>query len=260
MRISAVHSVAFSPCGGTLKALRAVVSGTPIPAREHDLTRPAERPGQLTFGPEDLVYLAFPVYGGRLPSVSAKVFEVLKANRTPAVLIAVYGNREYEGAFLDLQKLALGKGFKPVAAVAAIAEHSIAPEVAAHRPDPADVRALSDFGRKIFDRVSAQTDLESFTFEAPGFIPDRPPSGGNALSPTTNTELCTDCGQCVTACPVGAVSEDPAHTSSEACIGCMACVKICPVEARELLNPRVSEIKDWLKSNASERKEIQTFF
>lgn len=260
MRINAVHSVAFSPCGGTLKALKAVVSGSPVTAKEHDLTRPAERQNKLSFGPEDLVYFAFPVYGGHLPAVASEVFDLLSADHTPAVLVAVYGNREFEGAFLEMQKLAQARGFKPVGAVAAVAEHSIAPEVAAKRPDTADVRALSDFGRKIFDRISAQTDIESFTFEAPGFMPDRPPSAGNPFSPTTDTDLCTDCGQCVTACPVGAVSEDPAHTTSEVCLGCMACLKVCPVEARVLLNPKVPEIKAWLRSITAERKEVQTFF
>jgi ferredoxin len=44
---------------------------------------------------------------------------------------------------------------------------------------------------------------------------------------------CTQCGACVSACPVDAISEgDPKYViDADACIDCGACVGECPVEA-----------------------------
>lgn len=259
MNISAVRSVIFSPCGGTLKVARALTRGMPIGGREHNLTLPGQRQLPLSFGPEDLAVFSFPVYGGHVPAgVSEQVFQLLSGRQTPAVLVAVYGNREFEGAFLDLQKLAEGRGFRPVAAAAAVAEHSIAPLVAAHRPDHEDLAALENFGRQIYERLSAQADLESFFFEAPGAEPNRPPS--EPLRPEADPALCTECGQCPPVCPVEAIPETAPMSTGPDCICCMACVKICPEEARALRDPRVPGLLNWLGEVAGERKNPQFFF
>jgi len=44
-------------------------------------------------------------------------------------------------------------------------------------------------------------------------------------------ETCTDCGLCVTACPMGAIGEPPLQTRTSACIQCRTCRDVCPVEA-----------------------------
>ena len=49
----------------------------------------------------------------------------LKGNGARAVLLVVYGNREYEDTLLELSDVMEAAGFSPVAAVAAVAEHSI---------------------------------------------------------------------------------------------------------------------------------------
>ncbi|UQZ87893.1 4Fe-4S ferredoxin [Deltaproteobacteria bacterium Smac51] len=258
MKISKIHSVVFSPCGGTLNMAGAITRN--LKSITHDLTRPSERKGKLSFDKDDLVFFAFPVYGGRVPTGSAEIFDQLNGRGTPAVLAAVYGNREYEGALIELEKLSVQRGFKPVAAVAAIAEHSIEPEVAAGRPDASDQQALADFGRKIYDRLTSQPDLDSFNFEAPGFVPDRPAAPSDVFRPSTDQDKCSDCGLCVPVCPTAAISGDRRHATSEDCIGCMACLKVCPESARVLTHPKVPEVKAWLKSITGERKEVQTFF
>ena len=55
-----------------------------------------------------------------------------------AVLMCVYRNRAYEDTLLELADTAEKAGFHVIAAVAAIAEHSVIREIAAGRPDAAD--------------------------------------------------------------------------------------------------------------------------
>lgn len=47
--------------------------------------------------------------------------------------------------------------------------------------------------------------------------------------------LCIACGQCVTRCPVGAISVDPVNYKAivdpELCVRCGACARICPTGA-----------------------------
>jgi ferredoxin len=49
------------------------------------------------------------------------------------------------------------------------------------------------------------------------------------------TDKCTNCGACVDACPVDAISEgDGKHViDADACVDCGACADECPVEAIE---------------------------
>ncbi len=259
MKLKRVRSAVFSPCGGTWKATRAVVRGVPLEALEHDLTRPGDRPTALNFEADELVVFGFPVYAGRVPGgISETLFGLLTGRQTPAILVAVYGNREFEGAFLDLHKLAEGRGFRPVAAAAAVAEHSMAPDIAAGRPDDADRATLADFGRRIHGRLIAQPDVEAFSFEAPGAYPDRPLSP--PLRPSADPELCTQCGQCVPACPAAVIPESDPRITGDGCLGCMACVKVCPFEARALRDPNLPAKMTWLRGVTGERKNPQFFF
>jgi pyruvate formate lyase activating enzyme len=57
-----------------------------------------------------------------------------------------------------------------------------------------------------------------------------------------DTEKCTGCGTCVTACRNGAIEvrEGKSHTDRERCDGCGECVNICPTEARILAGRTMS--------------------
>ena len=51
-----------------------------------------------------------------------------------------------------------------------------------------------------------------------------------------NTDTCTGCESCVSACPTGAISmkDGAANVNADDCVDCGACVGECPVEAISL--------------------------
>ena len=213
---------------------------------------------------DEFVIIGAPVYGGRLPLEAIKRFKQIKAYKTLAVPVVVYGNREFEDALLELKNLAIELGFKPVAGGAFIGEHSFATEkvpIANGRPDGQDVQKAVDFGAKIKDKVTAlpspdaQVDLE---------IPGRFPYEGGALSlaasPVSKEDTCTVCGTCATVCPTAAISiNGSVATKIELCIRCSACIKNCPNGARVWEDAMMLKITNWLYENCSARKEPQVF-
>lgn len=258
MSARAVHLVSFSPCGGTWQVLRALSRDCALPLRIHDVTLPASRSFPLSFPDDGLVIFGFPVYGGRMPRNLEAVFAEIEGHDTPCALVAVYGNRAFEGALLDLHAAARARGFRPVAAVAAIAGHSMAPALAAGRPneDAADIERLAAFGRRIFAFAEEGLTLE----KAPGRLPDWKLPEGLSPFPETDAARCVRCGKCAAFCPTEAIPiRQPETTDTSACIVCNACVKYCPQGARRLGDPKLREYFRPHLAEAAIRKEAEFF-
>lgn len=259
MRISRVHTVAFSPCRTTLATLRAIAAGFGGSATEHDLTLPGARAGLRHFGPEDLVCIGFPVYGGRLPHNADQIFAALQGESTPAVLVAVYGNRDFEDALLEMQREAAAKGFVAIAAAAPVAEHCIATEVAAGRPDARDAAILARFGEKVAAYAASLPSPVAAAFTAPGEFPYRKEIIRAKAAPTAAAG-CIRCGTCVKVCPTGAITPDaPESADDAACIICMACIKACPETVRKPTHATYEKSREWLRATCMERKEPRFF-
>jgi ferredoxin len=266
MEVKQVKLISFSPTGTTQKVLESIAKGVMVEDVEPiDLTLPEG--AQQTIPPfsDELVIIGSPVYGGRLPADAIDRFKRLKASNTLAILIVVYGNREFEDALLELKNLAIDLGFNPVAGGAFIGEHSFATRevpIANGRPDGLDVQKAIDFGAKIKDKVTAlesadaQVDLEipgRFPYEADG-------ARSMSVSPVTQEDPCTVCGTCASVCPTAAISiNGSVATKIELCIRCSACVKNCPTGARVWEDSMMAKIANWLNENCSSRKEPQLF-
>jgi len=105
--------------------------------KQTDLTYPAFLPC-ARLGARDLAIIGVPVYAGRVPEIAAHRLKEIKGAGTPAVVVAVYGNREFEDALVEMRDIAIAQGFEVVAAGAFIAEHSFSTDelpIAAGRPD-----------------------------------------------------------------------------------------------------------------------------
>ena len=250
-----VHAVYFSGSGTTRRVASLVVQGMGAEAVEHDLVLEPPREA-VAFGADDVVVFAFPVFGGRLPSVAVDMLESFHGTGTRAVAVVVYGNRAYDDALLELADTLEERGFVPVAAAAFVAQHSLFPRVAAGRPDAADEEAALAFGRACAERIA---DPGAGRVAVPGDTPYRQ-AGAAGLHPS-GSRACTGCGTCVRRCPVQAIdAADPRKTDGERCISCTACIAACPQGARgfhvPILYPLMGAV---FAASVKQRREPETF-
>jgi ferredoxin len=265
MEVKHVKLIYFSPTGTTKKVLESMAKGITVEDVEHiNLTLPEGAQQKIPPFTDELVIIGAPVYGGRLPVDAINRFRQLKASKTLAILIVVYGNREFEDALLELKNLAIELGFNPVAGGAFIGEHSYATKdvpIANGRPDSLDVQKAMDFGAKIKDKVIAlQSPDAQMDLEIPGRFPYEGGARSMAVSPVTKEDICTVCGTCASVCPTAAISiNESVATKIELCIRCCACIKNCPTGARVWQDTRMKDIAKWLNENCSNRKEPQIF-
>ena len=265
MEIKKVKLVYFSPTGTTQKVLESIAQGITDEDVEHiNLTLPDNAQKPLPPFSDELVLIGAPVYGGRLPVDAVNRFKQIKASKTLAIPIVVYGNREFEDALLELKNLAIDLGFRPVAGAAFIGEHSFATKdapIASGRPDSLDVQKARDFGVKIKEKIAAlQSPDTRIDLEIPGRFPYEGGPRPMVVAPVTKEDTCTLCGTCASVCPTAAISvNDSVETTIELCIRCCACVKSCPTGARVWEDSVMQTITTWLKENCGTRKEPQMF-
>ena len=265
MEVKQVKLVYFSPTGTTQKILESIAKGIVVEDIEHiNLTLQEEAQQIISPFSDELVIIGAPVYGGRLPVDAINRFKKIKANKTLAILIVVYGNREFEDALLELKNLVIELGFNPVAGGAFIGEHSFASKdipIANGRSDSLDVQKAMDFGTKIKDKVTTlQSPNAQIDLEIPGRFPYESRMLSLAVSPVTKDDTCTICGMCASVCPATAISiNGSVATKIELCICCCACIKNCPTGARIWEDSMMKNFAKWLNENCSTRKEPQIF-
>lgn len=117
----------FSPTGGTKKVSDIFAAAVGKDAVWHDLGD-KQTPTKQPQG--ELIIVAAPVFAGRIPSVVREKIKTLAGEGKQAVTIAVYGNRAYEDALLEMNDILIRGGFTVIASAAFVAQHSIVPELA----------------------------------------------------------------------------------------------------------------------------------
>lgn len=251
-----LYAIYFSATGTTQRCVDSVCIGLgikPESAINFADNLDAELP-QMTA--DDVVVIASPVYGGRLPIVVANALSRLKGDGAIAVGMVVYGNRDYDDALLELTDLLHDKGIRVVGAGAFIGQHSIFPKVGASRPDISDEQCLITFGkecRKAIDKV--------FDSSMPPYIKGERPYKHMAnvvLAPVAKESDCIKCGACVRKCPVGAISaETPWLSDTTKCISCGRCISVCSQHARKHTGLKYAALGAIFKAAFSKRKQPQ---
>ncbi|MBU2514709.1 4Fe-4S binding protein [bacterium] len=264
-KLKSLNLIYFSPTRTTQKIIKAVAQGTGLEnINEFNLTIPTVTSPLTEMDESHLAIFGSPVYAGRIPPEATSRLSQYKGNKTPAVIIVLYGNREYEDALLELKEIVSNQGFVPIAAGAFIGEHSYSTSekpIAENRPDHSDLQKALGFGEKIMRKAENLATCEENSLPAiPGNFPYREPRDFSTISPTSIESECTLCLDCVNACPTLAINEqNPAKTDKSLCIVCCACVKVCPSGARVMDHPQIKTVADWLYTNYSVRKEPETF-
>lgn len=257
--IATAHLLYFSPTGTTRQIVSAVGRG--LAAQQvvhHDLTRPGGRCGHIAR--DSVAVIGTPVYSGRVPELYLQRLQGITAQGVPAVLVALYGNRAFEDALLELRDISGDLGFRVIAAGAFIGEHSYSTAdrpIAAGRPDTGDLASAVRFGMQAANKI-AQRNLD--TPQIDGHVPyrERVPIGG--VAPETDSLSCVLCGKCEDLCPSGAISvSDVVTTRADQCIMCCACVKGCEFQARVFRHPRIEERRLMLEKNCSVPKAPSIF-
>lgn len=250
-----LYDIVFSPTGGTKKVADCLTDTLEGDVTTVALTDSKQDFHAVSLAKEDVAVISVPSYGGRVPAVAVERLGMVHGNGARAVLVCVYGNRAYEDTLVELEDAAKQAGFQVIAAVAVIAEHSIARQFAAGRPDAQDSAQLSDFAKQIQHKLSAADTSEP---AIPGNRPYKK-AGGAGMVPKATKE-CTNCGVCAAECPVQAIDKgNPKKVDEKACISCMRCITACPQGTRKLNPVMLSAASLMLKKVCSERKECELF-
>lgn len=244
-----VTGACFSPTGGTRRALKAVCDLFDGTCELIELTGP-ERQG-CRLGREDLLVLALPVYAGQRPAVPG-LLDGLEGDGTPCVLLATYGNRDYDDALAQMKREMGERGFRCAGAAAVITPHIFAPTLGVGRPDGEDLAALRDFVWGVQEKL-ARTDWAEA--EVPG-DPAPAPRPAVPVKKDRDWDICLGCGFCARVCPTGAMDPKTLLWTDDRCISCMACVAHCPVGA---LGYNSSAIATRLTELYSARRPVECF-
>lgn len=243
-------NIIFSPTGGTERVAQIISRHWSSTPETIDLSHAQTDFTSYEITPEDQVLVAMPSFGGRAPAVALERLKQLKGNGAKCTLVCVYGNRAYEDTLVEMEDAARESGFDVIAAIAAIAEHSIVPQYASGRPDATDEAQLRQFADQIAQKASSHPTL-------PGNRPYKK-AGGGGLIPKSGKD-CVQCGLCAESCPVQAIEPKTLETDAKACISCMRCVKQCPHGARRINGAMASMVALALKKVCSVRKENELF-
>jgi len=264
MNIDSIGLLYFSPTGTTRKIISNIANEiNSLPKEKYNLNKSID--DQITINNHQLTIIGVPVYAGRVPITAIERLNKIKGNNTPTIIVAVYGNRAYEDALIELYDTVKQNGFIPIAAATFIGEHSYSCSshpIAEGRPDENDIVKAKEFGKTISTIIANKkiADLPFLT-NLPGNKEYKERKEFPNISPRVLVDRCNKCGKCASICPVSALQFNSAPTfDQEKCLMCCACVKQCPNEAIVFDDPFIMNIKKWLADNFPERKEPEFFY
>ena len=250
MQIREIHSLYFSPTGGTAKYARAMAEGAAealaCPAEISSFTLPREREEVRHFSSDELLIIGSPTYAGKLPNKILPDFqEKLRGEHTPVLLFVSYGNRNFDNSLAELLSVLRTNGFLPLAAAAFACRHAFSDRICPERPRVEELAVARDFAARAAKALKAADpavlEAASLAFtvpgdaEAPYYVPkgeDGAPAKFLKAKPLTDLSKCLHCGACAAHCPMGSIDSADTSNVPGICIKCQACVRGCKQGAK----------------------------
>ena len=249
-----LRTIYFSATGTSKKIALAISQSIATEFVVEDITFQSLQ--NTSYATDDLLCIAVPVYGGGVAPVALKRLDAIRGNNTPAVVVAVYGNRNFERAAVQMSDFLAERGFVTIAVAAFVGEHSYSTEqspIAVGRPMVEDINDANRFGELVKQKFtkglksvdvstlqcpdSGEENVKAFVEFVKGYQAEQAKNPVKLL-PITDENRCVMCGVCVDVCPMEAIDrEDVSVVDPTLCIKCCACVKECPKEAKSLNSP-----------------------
>ncbi len=233
MEFKKVNLVYFSATDVSKKYAKAMGAALEKEVVEYDFTTPEKRvaANAPAFGKDDMVILALPIYGGRVPDICLEYVQALKGDETPCIVVGTYGNRHYDDAVVEMEDIMNAQGFVVVGGAAVVGRHSFSDNIAGDRPNAEDLEGAAEFAKLVVAKEGKKLPQGTI----PGNRPYKEKGGAaNTLLPTT-TDACIGCMVCAESCPNGVISkDDPKLFAKDAafCLKCNSCYVKCPVGAK----------------------------
>ena len=232
----------FSPTGRTQQAADALTSEWECERLWVDMSEHDYDPRAVMLPGDGLCLLAVPCHYGRVPEFLEERIAGLRGHGRDAVLLVTHGGDDVGDTLTELRELAERAGFFVRAAVSAVVQHALCPDLEAGRPDTRDRHELTQFGQLIWDIPRLPMD----TLELPGNEQPYRMRPANSRVPEADIR-CDECGACYPACPTHAISaEQLPHVYSDQCIACMQCAAVCPRDARHLSDLDAARVRQGL--------------
>ncbi len=252
-----LHNVYFSGKGTTKACAGAIRAAMGLASKPYPWHKTPPK-GVVDIPQDDVLLLTMPVYGGYIPRICLPWVEQLQGHDTPAVIAAVYGNRHYDNALMQMKSMLEKQGFRVIAAGAFLAEHSIFPQVAKGRPDADDMAAMTAFGEQC---AAMLLKGAHGTLNIPGdsdfVLPEAKPAG---MFPTGD-DTCVNCRACADVCPGKAIQRaHPKETDPAKCIQCGACIAVCHTGSRRYHSQAWAERAPVFAEKCAQYRKPETWF
>lgn len=130
MKVTALY---FSATYTTKRVVEAVAAQLSNDIVSYDITND-KATDEVTIPAGELLVVGVPVYAGRVPAMAVERLSRFKGEQAPAVVVAVYGNRHYDDAVLELHDIMSECGFRIVSAGAFVAHTRYSPKWARRVP------------------------------------------------------------------------------------------------------------------------------
>ena len=260
MKINTLNLVYFSATYTTKKIVENIAKHFEAETSTvYDITQtPLQE--ELVCKDNDLLIIGVPVYYGRIADTALSSIRHLKGNNTPAVIVCVYGNRDYDDALLELKDMTEENGFKIISAGAFIARHCIFSDVATNRPDEKDMQVIESFGERTAELL---TDIQSTNAIQKISVKGNHPykTYTHNPNPISTNDDCTLCGTCAELCPTQSIDADnPKETNYTSCISCGRCIIVCPENARAFSGTAYEATKPKFTAAFSRRNEPELIY